>query len=95
MIQIEELTLDGNSYTGIRIDTKPVPTVIIKGKNGFLMCGFLNIEAADKVGAVAASISGVNSFDDLLNKEVGRISIKAREAGVREGMMGRDALKLF
>jgi uncharacterized protein YunC (DUF1805 family) len=57
------------------------------------MCGILNMEAADKIGALAASISGVNTFDDLLNKEVMRVSTKAREAGIREGMKGRDILK--
>jgi uncharacterized protein YunC (DUF1805 family) len=93
MIQIDSLSLDGETYTGIRIDTKPAPIVLITGKKGFLMCGYLNMEAVDKVGAVAASISGVNTFEDLLNKDVMKISIKAREQGLRDGMKGREALK--
>lgn len=95
MIQIETLSLYGNAYTGIRIDTQPAPTVLITGKDGFLMCGYLNIDAADKVGAMAVSTSGVNTFEDLLNKEVGKISLKARERGVTQGMKGRDALKFL
>jgi uncharacterized protein YunC (DUF1805 family) len=93
MIQIDTMHLDGETYTGIRIDTKPAPIVLILGKKGFLMCGYLNMEAADKVGAVAASISGVNTFEDLLNKDVMKISIRAREQGLTDGMKGREALK--
>lgn len=95
MIQIENLSLDGETYTGIKIDTKPAPIVVINGRKGFLMCGYLNMEAADKTGAIAVSISGVNSFDDLLNKEVGKISVKARQEGVKEGMKGKEALKFL
>ena len=93
MIQIENISENGEIYTGVEIETKPAPIVLINGKRGFLMCGILNMEAADKIGAIAASISGVNTFDDLLNKEVMRVSTKAREAGIREGMKGRDILK--
>lgn len=95
MIQIENLSLDGETYTGIKIDTKPAPIVVINGRKGFLMCGYLNMEAADKTGAIAVSISGVNSFDDLLKKEVGKISVKARQEGVKEGMIGKEALKFL
>ncbi len=95
MIQIENLTIDGEVYTGVKIESKPAPIVVINGKKGFLMCGYLNMEAADKSGAIAASISGVNSFNDLLDKEVARISAKARESGVRDGMKGREALRFL
>ena len=95
MIQIENLSVEGETYTGIKIDTKPAPVVLITGKKGFLMCGYLNMEAADKTGASAVSISGVNTFDDLLNKDVVKISAKARESGVKEGMKGREALRFL
>lgn len=95
MIQIENLSVDGEIYTGVKIDTKPAPIVVINGKKGFLMCGYLNMEAADKTGALAVSISGINTFDDLLDKDVMKISIKARESGVKEGMKGREVLKFL
>ncbi len=95
MIQIENLSVNGETYTGVKIDTKPAPIVVINGKKGFLMCGYLNMEAADKTGALAVSISGINTFDDLLNKDVMKISVKARESGVKEGMKGKEALKFL
>ncbi len=95
MIQIENIAIDGEVYTGVKIETKPAPIIVINGRRGFLMCGYLNMDAADKSGAIAASISGVNSFDDILDKEVVKISTKARESGVRDGMKGRETLKFL
>ncbi|MEM0141076.1 MAG: DUF1805 domain-containing protein [Thermoplasmatales archaeon] len=95
MIQIETISENGNTYTGIKIDSTPAPIVIITGRKGFLMCGYLDMQAADKLGSVAASASGINSIEDLLNKEITRVSIKGKEAGISVGMKGRDALKFI
>ncbi|MEM0127660.1 MAG: DUF1805 domain-containing protein [Thermoplasmatales archaeon] len=95
MIQIETISENGNTYTGIKIDSVPAPIVIITGKVGFLMCGYLDIQAADRLGSVAASSTGVNSIDDLLNKEIVKVSSKGKEAGIKVGMKGRDALKFI
>lgn len=95
MIQVENLSIDGEVYTGVKIDTNPSPIIVITGKKGFLMCGYLNMEAVEKTQAAAVSISGVSSFDDILNKDVMKISSKARELGVRDGMKGREALRLL
>ncbi|MGC8618348.1 MAG: YunC family protein [Thermoplasmata archaeon] len=92
MIQIETITENERTYTGIKIESVPAPIVIITGKKGFLMCGYLDIQAADRLGSIAASASGINSIDDLLNKEIVKVSAKGKEAGIREGMKGREAL---
>ena len=57
------------------------------------MCGFLNIEAAEKLGVAAAMVSGVKTFEDLLIAEVKAATLKAKNAGVDLGMRGSEALK--
>ncbi len=95
MIEIKNITIDGKVYQGIKIEMDPAPLVMIKGEKGFLMCGYLNMEAADKLGAVCASTSGVKTFEDLLSKSVTKVSQKAREIGIKEGMNGSDVLKML
>lgn len=95
MIEIKNINIDGKVYQGIKVDMDPAPLVMIKGEKGFLMCGYLNMEAADKLGAIAVSTSGIKNFDDLLNKEIGKISQKGKEIGVKEGMKGSEALKFL
>jgi len=69
--------------------------VIIKAARGYLMCGYLNLEAAERFGDAAAVVTGVSSADDALKAEVRGVTIKARELGVKPGMRGEEALKLM
>jgi Uncharacterized conserved protein len=93
MIEIDTININGREYETLKVDIDPAPLILVRGKKGFLMCGYLNMEAADKLGAVAVSTSGVKTVDDILNKPVTKISMKARELGVKEGMAGRQALE--
>jgi uncharacterized protein YunC (DUF1805 family) len=57
------------------------------------MCGFLNVEAAEKLSVAAAVVSGVKTFEDVLNGQVKALTSKAKSLGVEVGMKGADALK--
>jgi len=57
------------------------------------MCGFLSVDVAERLGVAAAVVSGVKSFDDVLNAEVKAVTSKAGSFGVRVGMKGAEALK--
>ncbi len=59
------------------------------------MCGFLNIDAAERLGVTAAMVSGVKTFDDMLNAEVKAVTSKAEMKGIKQGMKGREALQLL
>ncbi|MBN3036875.1 MAG: YunC family protein [Candidatus Diapherotrites archaeon] len=71
------------------------PLLVIKAPKGVLACGYLNKDALDKFGDVAAIVTGVSSFDDMLAAEVAWASAAARVAGVRQGMRGGEALELM
>jgi len=73
----------------------PAPLVMIIGRVGFVCCGFLNVEAAEKLNVVAALVSGVKSFDDVLKAEVKAATSRAQALGVKVGVKGKGALKLF
>jgi len=59
------------------------------------MCGFLNVDAAERLGVAAAVVSGVKNFDDVLNAEIKAVTSKAGSFGVRVGMRGAEALKVL
>jgi uncharacterized protein YunC (DUF1805 family) len=95
-MEVEQIGLKNGVALGIRIDMNVAPVLIIKATKGFVMCGYLNIEAAEKLGDVAARVSGVNTFDDVLNAKLLQVTTKAKELGLEEGMIARDGLeKLF
>ena len=71
------------------------PLLIIKGKNGVLACGYLNIETFNKTGEVAAIVTGVRTHEDMLKSKIIAVSNAAREAGIEIGMVGEEALQKF
>jgi uncharacterized protein YunC (DUF1805 family) len=56
------------------------------------MCGYLNMEAADRHGAVAVIVRGVNTFEDMLNAEISSVSKMAKELGIEEGNTVRSII---
>ena len=96
MISVTTLRVDGKSFIGLRTDLPDSPPLLlIMGEKGFVMCGFLNVESAEKLGVIAAVVSGVKTFDDVLNGQVKAVTSKAKNLGVEVGMKGADALKLM
>ncbi len=69
--------------------------VVIKAARGYLMCGYLNLEAAEGFGDAAAVVAGVSSADDALKAKVKAATKAAKELGVRAGLTGEEALKLM
>jgi len=96
MPHIEQIRLKNGTALGIKVDLPKAPIVIITAQKGFAMCGYLNMESVNKTGEVAVRVTGVKTFDDVLEARVANVSDKARELGIAEGITARDALeKMF
>jgi len=96
MIHTTPLRINDKTVTGLKVDLPDSPPlVLIIGQTGFIMCGFLNMEAAEKLNVAAATVSGVRNFDDVLEAEVKAVTSKAERKGIKVGMKGRDAVKLL
>jgi uncharacterized protein YunC (DUF1805 family) len=96
LVVVECLKVDGFVFLGVRVELpESPPLLVIVAEKGFVMCGFLNLDAAEKLGVAAAVVSGVRTFEDVLNAEIKGVTDKAKELGVRVGMRGVEALKLM
>jgi uncharacterized protein YunC (DUF1805 family) len=94
MISVMTVRVDGKSCLGLRTDLPDSPPLLlIVAEKGFVMCGFLNVDAAEKLGVAAAVVSGVKSFEDVLNAQIKAVTSKAKSFGVSVGMKGTEALK--
>ncbi len=90
---VKKIVVGGKPYLVLRVNLFNAPLLLIKGERGFAMCGYLNINAANKLGDRAMIVSGVMDLEDMLNAPVKYVSEKLRKEGVREGMLLKDALK--
>ncbi|HDN82992.1 MAG TPA: DUF1805 domain-containing protein [Candidatus Altiarchaeales archaeon] len=91
MISIKKI----NDCIGIEIKLKNTNLVLILAEKGYIMCGYLNLETAEKLGDVACVVRGVKTVEELLEKEIEEITENARKLGIKEGMKAKDALKLL
>jgi uncharacterized protein YunC (DUF1805 family) len=88
----QAIPLTHGEATGYVLDLGNAPLLIITTHNGYLMCGYLNIAAANKIGDVAGRVTGVRTLEEILNAKIIEVSDKARQKGLKEGMTGKEFL---
>ncbi len=93
---IQKIKIGNNVALGVNLELPNANLIVIRAKKGYIMCGYLSMETANKLGDVAATVSHVKNFDDALKAEIVEVSEKAKENGIKEGITGKDALeKMF
>ena len=91
----KEISLKNGPGLALRMQMKNAALLVIRAKKGFVMCGYLNMSIAEKLGDAACIVTGVDTFDDVLIAKVVKVSQKAIELGVMEGMTGKEALDVL
>lgn len=89
---MDEIKISHRIFHGHTIELVKGKLLLIQGDKGMLGCGYFNVATADKLDSRLAVVTGVGSYDDMLNAEVKSVSAAAAKAGVRPGMSGQDAL---
>jgi uncharacterized protein YunC (DUF1805 family) len=91
-MKTQTISLEKGEATGHYIDLGKSPLIIIQAKKGYVMCGYLNMNAANKIGDIAGKVTGVKTFDDMLNANVIEVSENAKLAGLKQGINVKDFL---
>lgn len=86
------MRLERGNVRGYCIDLGNAPLLVLKAKKGYLMCGYLNMTAANKLGDIAGRVTGVKTFTDMLNSTLLEVSEKAKDIGLPEGVTGKEFL---
>ena len=98
MIKTELLNVAGTPIQGICIQApggQGHPNMLILlAKKGYVMCGYLNQDAAKKFGDAACVVSGA-SFNEILSSTVKSVSPEAEALGIQVGMTGAHACEIL
>lgn len=93
-VVVERLVVGDKACLGVRVDLpNSAPLLVVVAERGFVMCGFLNVDVAERLGVAAAVVSGVKTFEDVLGARVKAVTGGAAALGVKVGMSGAEALK--
>ena len=89
------ITIDNIDFECVHVPTAKTNILLSKAAGGFLGCGYFDVAVSTRVGDAAAIVTGVKTVEEMLASPVVRLSDRAREAGVKEGMPGREALLIL
>ena len=90
-----EVEFEGKKYVALKQNMGNMPLIVVKAKNGYVACSYIDKETAEKVGDVAAFVAGVKDVDDLMRAKIRHVTTWAENIGVREGMSVKKALELM
>ncbi len=69
--------------------------IVLRGSRGYIMCGYLNLEAAEKFNDVAVKITGVSTIDDAMNARVVACTSAAKDLGIAVGQPIQGVLRII
>lgn len=95
MINVKPIRVGEKTVMGVRVDLPTAPLLLIVGERGFVGCAYISGETGEKLGDAVAIVSGVQSFEDVLEAKVIRVTEEAASMGVSTGMTGREALAVL
>ncbi|MGP6206511.1 YunC family protein [Cuniculiplasma sp. SKW3] len=93
---IEEKTLNKERDVHyIKIEMYRAPLIIIRGKRGYVMCGYLNIETAEKLGDAGALVRGVKDLQTMMNATIEETTTAAESIGLHKGKKVEEVIDLL
>lgn len=95
MIQIDSVEINGKSYEFMKMEMGKAPLLVLKGHKGFVMCGYLNLEAAQKLDDAAVRVTGVSDLKTMLDSKVAGTTEKAAKMGIKEGQKVSEIISLL
>ena len=69
--------------------------IVLRGRKGYIMCGYLNLSVAQKFGDCAAKITGVSNVKEALRARIHSCTYAAKRSGIHKGQSVRDALAMI
>ena len=95
MLKTQKIQVGDKAVEGLSLKLQEKTLVVLRGSKGYVMCGYLNLEAADKFNDVAVIVTGVSSIEDVLNATVHSCSQAASSLGITQGQPIKDILSLI
>jgi uncharacterized protein YunC (DUF1805 family) len=95
MLKTQKIQVGDKTIEGLSLKLQEKTLVVLRGGKGYVMCGYLNLEAADKFNDVAVIVTGVSSIEDALKATVHSYSRAASSLGITQGQPIKDILSLI
>lgn len=95
MIRSRKIKICGRTLESVVIGLGKKKFILIRGRKGYVACGYLNMNVAEKFGDVAVQVQKVSTVTDMLKANVHAMTSGARAAGIRKNQMVKEILDVI
>ncbi len=95
MLRYKKIRVGKKYIEALCLNLQSKNLILIKGRRGYIMCGYLNMKAAQKFQDAAVKIAGISSIEEALTASVHSCTASARRLGIAKGQPVRDVLKII
>ena len=95
MLQHKKIRINKKSVETILFKLASKNLIVIKGKKGYIMCGYLNLKVAEKFKEVAIKITGISTIGDAIKGHVHSATRQANRLGIYKGQAIKEVLKII
>lgn len=86
----------GQKYVeAVSISLQSKNFILIRGRLGYIMCGYLNLKIAEKFKDAAVKITGVATINDALKAKVFALTSSAKKLGVYKNQPIKEVIKII
>lgn len=89
---LKKIRVGKKSVTALILPLQKKNLIVLRGKKGYVMCGYINLKVAEKFQDVAVKITGVSTLNDALCAAVHSCTTAAANLGIRKGQPVKDIL---
>ena len=95
MLRYKKIRIGKKYIEALCLNLQSKNLILIKGRHGYIMCGYLNMKAAQKFEDAAVKITGISSIEEALKTSVHSCTSSARKLGISKGQPVKDVLKII
>lgn len=95
MIKREKIKIGAKYIEAILINLQSKNLILLRGSRGYAMCGYLNMNAAEKFKDAAIKITGIVTIEEALKTSVYSCTSSAKKLGISKGQPISEALKII
>lgn len=91
----KEITIRGMKFHACEFPLAAKNLLVLRGTKGYIMCGYLDMAAAEKFNDVAVKVVNVACIEDVLAATVCACSSAAAACGIAAGQPIADVLPII
>jgi uncharacterized protein YunC (DUF1805 family) len=95
MLKYKKIKIGKKYIEAICVNLGSKNLILLRGSRGYVMCGYLDLEVAEKFKDVAVKIVGVSTIQQALKAKVHSCTSQARRLGISQGQSVPEVLKII